>query len=86
MNFLRVFLPALMLAMLSACATTDGTLNPKPCHTACETHAEGYQWAMDAALMINAPCNNAAYGADFVRGCKDAVNDFSQLQPASKGL
>ncbi|HEY9546605.1 MAG TPA: hypothetical protein VIR56_11390 [Solimonas sp.] len=86
MNHLRLFLPALTFAMLSACATTDGTLNPKPCHGACATHAEGYQWAMDAALMTNAPCNKATYVADFIRGCKDAVNDFSQLQPASKGL
>ncbi|NGY04697.1 hypothetical protein [Solimonas terrae] len=85
MNRLRVFLSAFTLILLSACAT-DGVVHPAPCKDSCTTHSEGYQWAMDAALVDPSPCDNKAYGPDFVRGCKDAVNDFSQLQPASKGL
>lgn len=85
MNRLCVCLSVFALALLSACAT-DGVAHPAPCKGACTTHSEGYQWAMDAALVDPAPCNKQAYTADFIRGCKDAVNDFSQLQPASKGL
>jgi len=85
MNRLRLFLPALTLATLAACAS-DGTLHPVPCKSRCATHSEGYQWAMDAALVNPRPCNDKRYTPDFTRGCKDAVNDFSQLQPASKGI
>ena len=85
MNPLRPLLPALVVILLAACAS-DGTLHPAPCKGPCATHSEGYQWAMDAALVDPQPCNDKRYAPDFVRGCKDAVNDFSQLQPASKGL
>ncbi len=81
----RSCLLGLAAAVLTACASTGGT-PPPPCRTDCVTHDDGYQWAMRGALTDLRPCDNAAYPPAFVLGCKDAVNDFSQLRPASKGL
>ncbi|NKF23674.1 hypothetical protein [Solimonas marina] len=86
MNHIRLFAIALTLSLLGACASAPQVPPPPPCSGSCMTHEEGYQWAMRGALESDKPCDNKHYGPDFVRGCKDAVNDFSQMRPASTGL
>lgn len=88
---LTIVLPMLRLApallvLLAACATEGTPPPPSPCSGACRTHDEGYQWALHSSLTDPSICENPAYGHDFVLGCKDAVNDYSELRPASSGI
>lgn len=75
----------LLLALLAGCAS-DAMPPPSRCRGQCDSHDDGYQWAMQGALTVTAPCHNKAYSPAFVRGCEDAVNDFNQMHPASQGL
>lgn len=85
MKHVRLFIASLSFALIAACASTGGP-PPPMCTGSCSTHEEGYQWAMRGALTDPKPCDDKTYGAEFVRGCKDAVNDYSELRPASQGL
>ena len=73
-------------ALLAACASDPPVPPPPPCSGACQTHDQGYQWAMRGTLDDARQCDNPRYGAEFVLGCRDAVNDFSQMRPSSTGL
>jgi hypothetical protein len=85
MRSFRLLAVVLSVVVVGACAGSGGPL-PSPCTGHCETHEDGYQWAMQGTMTDPAPCESKAYSPDFVRGCKDAVNDYSGLRPASQGL
>lgn len=71
-------------AALSACAGTPVADAGLRCAGRCETHEDGYQWAQSGTLSDPRQCEG--YSLEFTRGCKDAVNDFSQMRPYSQGL
>ncbi|MGH8444310.1 MAG: hypothetical protein ACREVL_03535 [Solimonas sp.] len=73
------------LALLAGCAS-DPIGPPPPCSGECSSHDDGYLWAQRGALDDPRQCEGQGYSPAFVRGCKDAINDFSQMKPASKGL
>lgn len=85
MRALHPFLPACGAILLAACAAAPSADAGLRCHGACISHEDGYQWAQQGTLTDPRACEG--YGSsEFMRGCRDAVNDFSQMQPASKGL
>ncbi|MFT4045434.1 MAG: hypothetical protein QM661_01950 [Solimonas sp.] len=74
------------MTLFAGCTSTPAVPPPPPCSGLCSTHEEGYQWAMRGTLSDPRQCDNSAYPDAFKRGCRDAVNDFSQMRPASTGL
>lgn len=70
-------------AWLAGCASTAVADNR--CNGACSSHSDGYEWAQQMNLEDVRQCAGD-YPDDFARGCRDAVNDFAQMRPASKGL
>lgn len=68
--------------MLAACASApSGPANR--CSGACQTHEDGYAWAQRGNLDNPRECKG--YTTEFARGCRDAIEDYRQLQPAAKG-
>lgn len=79
------FLLAATCAALAACASAPPA-PVAPCTGECSSHDDGYQWAMRGTLDDARICDEQKASPEFIRGCKDAVNDFSQMRPASTGL
>ena len=71
---------ALLLTTLTGCATAPTT---DRCNSSCSTHEDGYAWAQQGNIEDPAACKG--YGAEFTRGCQDAVEDYKQLRPVQKG-
>lgn len=84
MRLRQSLLLASTVAVLTACATDPVVDAGVRCHKQCVTHEDGYQWAQSGTLADPKQCEG--YSSEFTRGCKDAVNDFSQMRPYSKGL
>lgn len=75
-----------LLGLLLAACASQPIPPPAPCTELCASHEDGYQWAMQGSLSDPKQCENANYPPAFTRGCLDAVNDYSQMRPASSGL
>ena len=77
----RLSLAALAALLLAGCAAAPEKISP--CSRYCASQAEGYEWAQRANLLDARACEG--YAADFVRGCKDAVRDYSQSKSPREG-
>jgi hypothetical protein len=86
LSCLRPFTVACALGLLAGCAGDPVVPPPPPCSGECSTHDDGYQWAMRGTLSDPKQCDDKRYTPAFVLGCRDAVNDFSQMRPSSTGL
>jgi len=67
---------------LLACATTAPTV--APCTGHCSTHEDGYQWAQNGNMTDTSACKG--YTDAFEGGCRDGIEDLSQLHPKQQGL
>lgn len=86
MSMIRLLSAAtLCLVVLAGCASTAETTAIAPCSGSCQTHEDGYAWAQSGNLTEAAWCTRGDYSAAFVRGCRDAVEDYAQLRPAQQG-
>lgn len=82
MTSIRTACCAAFLTALSACAGTPDR-PASACSGACASHEDGYAWAQRGSLSDPRECQG--YAAEFARGCRDAIEDYRQLQPAAKG-
>jgi hypothetical protein len=69
---------------LSLLACAAAPLAVAPCREHCVTHEDGYQWAQNGNLGDPSACTG--YSEAFERGCRNGVEDLSQLHPKQQGL
>lgn len=84
MSPLRFVLIASGASLLVACSSAPVADAGVRCHGLCQSHEDGYLWAQQGTLTDPKQCEG--YSSEFTRGCRDAINDFSQMRPASTGL
>ncbi len=69
---------------LSLLACANAPLAAAPCSEHCATHEDGYQWAQNGNLADTAACKG--YTEAFERGCRNGIEDLTQLHPKQQGF
>lgn len=79
----RLTTAAVLVMLLTACASTAPTATASRCTGACQSHDDGYNWAQSGSLSDVRQCDG--YPDEFTRGCRNAIKDYQQLRPAAQG-
>lgn len=78
-------LPTLLVLAILLAGCAGGPAHERPrCQGSCSTHTEGYEWAQRGDYEDPAVCEGHAPA--FVEGCRDGIEDRSQMRRATRGI